>query len=248
MLSGNHMPDRVAPKKYRVKVGKFRCDPRNFPRLTKPTPQTDNIIPMQRNIDSTNVIWAGIHYLLYLRPSHATDDGVRLSLFETEYSAHGGGNAAFLFCTPSIQIDGFANGIYTDNPALGEWLFSYMYRGRDNPLAAAGDNLVITRFTRSGDLRRAVTIHMETNAGVMQADWQDLDPPFVHHGPGAIGSVYTYCIFVTAPTAQLRVAGETMPGTIYPREDWQRLVGRPLSSSLLGWEMWTDNASDNTDT
>ncbi|MBV7336535.1 hypothetical protein KFU94_51555 [Chloroflexi bacterium TSY] len=194
---------------------------------------------MQRNIESTDVIWAGIHYLLYLRPPNQAEDSVRLSLFETEYSPHGGGNAAFLYCDPALESGTIPNGIYTGNSELAQWLFDYMYKGRDNPLALTGDNIVLARFARNGDLRRAVTVHIETAAGAIEARWSDLDLPFVHHGPGGVNTVYTYCLFVTAPTARIYVGGGEVAGEIYPREDWRRLLGRPLSSCLIGWEMWT---------
>ncbi|MEM7134008.1 MAG: hypothetical protein AAF702_47385 [Chloroflexota bacterium] len=193
---------------------------------------------MQRNIESTNVIWAGIHYLLYLRQPNQ-EESVRLSLFETEYSPHGGGNAAFLYVAPNIETKNLSLGIYADNPALAQWLFETMYQGRDNLLAATGDNMVTARFTRSGDLRRDVTIHIDTSHGAIEARWANLEPPFVHHGPGAIGTVYTYCLFVTAPIAQIRVEDVEIPGQLYDREDWQPLLGRSLSSCLIGWEMWT---------
>lgn len=194
---------------------------------------------MQRNIESTNVIWAGIHYLLYLRQNSLADDSVRFSLFETEYSAQGAGNAAFLHIASGIESGNLSNGIYTDNPALAQWLFSYMYEGRDNSLAQTGDKIVAARFARSGDLRRNITVHVETSQASIEASWQNLDPPFVHHGRGGINTVYTHCLFVTAPAARIRVAGFEVPGEIYPREDWRPLLGRPLSSCLIGWEMWT---------
>ena len=113
-----------------------------------------------------------------------------------------------------------------------------MYRDSDNPLAECGDRIVTARFGRSGDMRRRLSYTMDTAECQIEAAWAGLEPPFVHHGIAGASSLYTYCLFVVANRASLVVDGETVPGTLYARQDWIPLVGRPLSSCLLADEIW----------
>ena len=134
-----------------------------------------------------------------------------------------------------------ANGVYTDNPDMAEWMYNRMYRDSDNPAGGVwGTGSVTARFGRSGDMRRRLSYTMDTAECQIEAAWA---------GPGAsvcsprhsraLPVVYTYCLFVVANRASLVVDGETVPGTlICPRQDWIPLVGRPLSSCLIGDEFW----------
>ena len=193
---------------------------------------------MTRHTGDQTPIWCGIHYLLYLRRPGAEQDSARFSLFQTEYSPAGSGNAAFLYIDPACLASAPPNAVYADNPGLAEWLYDRMYRGRDNPLADCGEPVIAARFGRSGDMRRQLSYSIDTAHGHVAAIWAGLEPPFVHHGAGATSSVYTYCFFVTATRASLSVDGEVVPGDIYARQDWIPLVGRPLSSCLIGDEFW----------
>ena len=192
---------------------------------------------MTRQSTGQTPIWCGIHYLLYLRQPGEERDSARFSLFQTEYSPAGGGHAAFLYVDPTGP-SAKANGVYTDNPDLAVWLYNRMYRGRDNPLADCGEPIITARFGRSGDMGRQLRYSIDTAQGQIAAEWADLEPPFVHHGLGASSNIYTYCLFVIANSASLVVDGQAAPGAIYPRQDWIPLVGRPLSSCLIGDEFW----------
>lgn len=193
---------------------------------------------MTRDTTGQTPIWCGIHYLLYLRRPGETEDCVRFSLFQTEYSPAGNGHAAFLYLDAASLTSAPRGAVYTDNPDLAIWLYDYMYRGRDNVLAACGEPVVTARFGRSGDMQRRLTYSIDTAHNQFAATWAGLETPFVHHGHGASSSVYTYCFFVVAQGASLVIDGETVSGSIYDRQDWVPLVGRPLSSCLIGDEFW----------
>ena len=193
---------------------------------------------MTRQTSEQTPIWCGIHYLLYLRQEGAEEDCARFSLFQTEYSPAGGGHAGFLYIDPGCLPSAPANGVYTDNPDLAEWLYNRMYRGSDNQLAECGERIMTARFGRSGDMRRQLSYTIDTAEGQVAATWAGLEPPFVHHGAAGATSVYTYCFFVVASRASIVVDGAAVPGAIYPRQDWIPLVGRPLSSCLIGDEFW----------
>ncbi len=208
---------------------------------------------MTRHTTAERPFWSGIHYLLYLRQPDDEQDCARFSLFQTEYSPVGGGHAAFFYVDPA-HPSAVANGVYTDNPELAVWLYDRMYRNRDNPLAcllpaqSAADargasskteaSIITARFGRRGDLHRSLSYHIDTANVQITGTWAGLEPPFVHHGAGGVSSVYTYCFFITATSASLTVGEETVPGAIYQRQDWAPLVGRPLSSCLIGDEFW----------
>lgn len=209
---------------------------------------------MTRQTSDQRPIWCGIHYLLYLRRPGEERDCARLSLFQTEYSPGGGGHAAFLYLDPASLRSAQAvagapgmrpqkppapvNAVYTDNPDMAGWLYNRMYRDGDNPLAECGEAVVTARFGRSGDMRRRLRYSIDTAQSHITATWGGLEPPFVHHGLGGRSTVYTYCFFVVAARASLVVNGEAAPGEIYLRQDWVPLVGRPLSSCLIGDEFW----------
>ena len=193
---------------------------------------------MTRNTSGQTPIWCGIHYLLYLRRPGEEEDCARFSLFQTEFSPAGGGHAAFLYLDAASLSAPLNNAVYTDNPEMADWLYNRMYRDSDNQLAECGETVTAARFGRSGDLTRRLTFSIDTAHRQIAATWAGLEPPFVHHGQGASSSVYTYCFFVVATRASLRVDDETVPGAIYDRQDWIPLVGRPLSSCLIGDEFW----------
>ena len=193
---------------------------------------------MTRETSDQTPIWCGIHYLLYLRLAGAEEDCARFSLFQTEYSPAGGGHAGYLYVDRGCFASAPANGVYTDNPDMAEWMYDRMYRDSDNPLAECGDRIVTARFGRSGDMRRRLRYTMDTAECQIEAAWAGLEPPFVHHGIAGASSLYTYCLFVVANRASLVVDGEAVPGTLYARQDWIPLVGRPLSSCLLADEIW----------
>ena len=193
---------------------------------------------MTRQTSDQTPVWCGIHYLLYLRRPGEEQDTTRFSLFQTEYSPAGAGHAAFLYTDPACMQSAPVNAVYTDNPELAAWLYNRMYRDRDNPLAECGEPIITARFGRSGDMGRQLNYTIDTAHGHISATWADLEPPFVHHGVAGSSSIYTYCFFVVATRASLTIDGEVVPGAIYPRQDWIPLVGRPLSSCLIGDEFW----------
>lgn len=195
---------------------------------------------MTRNTNPQTPIWCGIHYLLYLRRPGEQDDCARFSLFQTEYSPAGSGHAAFLYLDAASLTSPPQNAVYTDNPDLAQWLYDYMYRGRDNSLAECGEPVLTARFGRSGDMRRSLSYSIDTAHHHIAATWDGLEPPFVHHGHGANSTLYTYCFFVVAPHASLTVDGEELSGAVYDRQDWVPLVGRPLSSCLIADEFWAE--------
>jgi len=195
---------------------------------------------MTRNASPQTPIWCGIHYLLYLRRHGEQEDCARFSLFQTEFSPAGSGHAAFLYLDPASLASAPHNAVYTDNPELARWLYDFMYRGRDNPLAKCGEPVLTARFGRSGDMRRRLSYSIDTADHHIAATWNGLEPPFVHHGRGANSSIYTYCFFVVAPHASLTVDGEELSGAIYDRQDWVTHVGRPLSSCLIADEFWAE--------
>lgn len=193
---------------------------------------------MTRETSDQTPIWCGIHYLLYLRQAGAEEDCARFSLFQTEYSPAGGGNAGFLYIDPECMPSAPASGVYTDNPEMAEWMHNRMYRDSDNSLAACGTRIITARFGRSGDMGRSLSYSMDSVDGQVGATWTDLEPPFVHHGIAGTSGLYTYCLFVVANRASIVVDGEVVPGTLYARQDWIPLVGRPLSSCLIADEIW----------
>ena len=89
---------------------------------------------MTRETSEQTPIWCGIHYLLYLRLAGAEEDCARFSLFQTEYSPAGGGHAGFLYIDAESFPSAPANGVYTDNPDMAEWMYNRMYRDSDNPV------------------------------------------------------------------------------------------------------------------
>ena len=165
-------------------------------------------------------------------------DCARFSLFQTEYSPAGSGCAAFLYIDPACFAPAPVNAVYADNPELAEWLYSRCIAAATIRWPTAAHRSSAPVFGRSGDMRRQMSYSIDTAQGHVSATWAGLETPFVHHGQAGTSSVYTYCFFVIATRASLMIDGEVVPGDIYPRQDWIPLVGRPLSSCLIGDEFW----------
>jgi hypothetical protein len=188
---------------------------------------------MPGKITSNDIVWSGVHYLLFLKAENGENDSVRLSLFDTEYSPHGEGYVAF-FDNPHGPLPG---GFYTDNRELAPWLYQTLYRGKENPFSKVANNIVSSRFERHGDTRDTVTILIKAEAGSITAAWEQLEAPFMARGGGE-GPNYWYSLFFTAPAARVLVNESRIPGTVYMRDIWTPFVGRPLSSCLFAREMW----------
>ena len=197
---------------------------------------------MTRQTSDQTPIWCGIHYLLYLRQPGEEQDCARFSLFQTEYSPAGSGCAAFLYIDPACFAPAPVNAVYADNPELAAWLYSRMYRGRDNPLADCGEPVISARFGRSGDMRRQMSYSIDTAQGQVSATWAGLETPlFTMARAGLQASTPTASLLLPRAPA-LMIDGEVVPGDIYPRQDWIPLVGRPLSSCLIGDEFWATHS------
>ena len=188
---------------------------------------------MPGKITSQDIVWSGVHYLLFLKAEHGESDAVRLSLFDTEYSPHGEGHVA-LFDNPQGALPG---GIYTDNQALAQWLYQTLYQGKENPFSGIGSTIVPATFERDGDTRSSVSFQIQAGGGSITAIWEQLEPPFMARGGGE-GPNYWYSLFFTAPVANIVVNESTVSGTVYMRDIWQPFVGRSLSSCLFAREMW----------
>ena len=127
---------------------------------------------MTRNTTGQTPIWCGIHYLLYLRQPgehrglcslQPLPDRVQPCRQRTRGLPPSGRRQPYV---------GAARALFTPTTRIWRiWLYDYMYRGRDNVLAACGEPVVTARFGRSGDMQRRLTYSIDTAHNQFAATW-----------------------------------------------------------------------------
>ena len=174
------------------------------------------------------LIWAGEHWINFLRPAGADSDTAQLSLYHSSYSPAGEGTVAF------VIIPGTLEAVCTDNPALVEFIIETMIRGKnaslDRELA-----VVDATFRRGGDVCRTPSWRIELPGHLLEASWSQLDEPvMVYRSDRQIQQrrpVFTLLFF--AEEGEIRWDGIPFPGRPYRRDIWREAIGEAARSSCV---------------
>ncbi len=174
------------------------------------------------------LIWAGEHWINYLRPAGADIDSAQLSLYHSSYSPAGEGNVAF------VIIPGTLEAVCTDNRDLVEFIFETMIRGKN---ASLDRELAIfdATFRRGGDVCRTPSWSIELPGHLLEASWSQLDEPvMVYRSDRKIQRrrpAFTLLFF--AEDGEIRWDGVSFPGSPYRRDIWREAIGGDARSSCV---------------
>ncbi|MCW5852366.1 MAG: hypothetical protein KIT87_19990 [Anaerolineae bacterium] len=191
---------------------------------------------MRAPLNPGTVTWAGDHLLLALRPPQASEDTTFISLYRTLYSPVGVGYS--LLVLSDVAADGWGaddvRAIYTDNPALTEWVRVYLTRRPNHPFRDPTLPVHAARFESDGAVGQTLQYRVHTPETDLEFTWADFETPFYLEAPqGVIGADYDiFSLICPARTGQVRIGGRAAAGVPYPNEVWRKSSGQPRSSAL----------------
>ena len=174
------------------------------------------------------LIWAGEHWINYLRPAGADIDSAQLSLYHSSYSPAGEGNVAF------VIIPGVLEAVCTDNRDLVEFILETMIRGKN---ASLDRELAVfdAAFRRGGDICQAPSWRIELPEHLLEASWSELgEPVMVYRSDRTIQRrrpAFTLLFF--AQEGEIRWDGTSLPGSPYSRDIWREALGGDARSSCV---------------
>ena len=180
------------------------------------------------SIHTQALVWAGEHWLAYLRRPEQVSDIGRVSLYHTRYSPAGEGNVALV----DIPGEEGLAAVCTDNRELAEFILETMIRGREGNPFQGELPIIDARITRGGDVRHSPSWTIDMQAGQVVATWSSVLPPLVLIGPGLAhkGIAVTFSLLFFTEGGAITLNGRTVGGEPYVRESWQRAIGRVGSS------------------
>ena len=174
------------------------------------------------------LIWAGEHWINYLRPAGGDTDSAQLSLYHSSYSPAGEGNVAF------VIIPGTLEAVCTDNRDLLEFILETMIRGKN---ASFDRELPVldAAFRRGGDVRHAPAWSIELPGHLLEASWSQFDEPImVYRSDRKIQQrrpIFTLLFF--AQEGAIVWDDISLPGRPYRRDIWREAIGGEARSSCV---------------
>lgn len=170
--------------------------------------------------------WIGEHWISAIRPEGATTPSAWVSLFHTDYSPAGEGNAAHIM----IGDDPRVSFVATDNHTLGEFLDREFFSRSSHRDPAA--RIVGARFRREGAIRRDPAWVIETDQHRVVARWVVTEPPVIADGTFRSGTEHFTVLFFT-DEASVELDGHRIAGKPYPRDIWKPTLGGERSSCVF---------------
>ncbi len=174
------------------------------------------------------LIWAGEHWISFLRPEGTEADSAQLSLYHSSYSPAGEGNLAY------VIIPGELEAVCTDNHDLVEFIFETMIRGK-NALFDRELPVLDATFRRGGDVSVSPSWRIELPDHVLEATWKRLDEPVMVYRPDPViqrrRPAFTLLFF--SQVGEICWDGVEIPGRPYPRDIWREAIGGGARSSCV---------------
>lgn len=174
------------------------------------------------------LIWAGEHWINYLRPEGAKTDSAQLSLYHSSYSPAGEGHVAY------VIISGQLEAVCTDNHDLEEFIFETMIHGK-NALFDRELPVLAASFRRGGDVSASPSWRIELAEHVLEASWECLDEPVMVYRSDPVMQrkrpAFTLLFF--SQDAEILWDGVELPGRPYPRDIWREAIGGEARSSCV---------------
>ena len=174
------------------------------------------------------LLWAGEHWINYLRPAGADIDSAQLSLYHSSYSPAGEGNVAFVIIPDVLEA------VCTDNRDLMEFVLTTMIRGKN---ASLDRELAVfdAAFRRGGDVWQTPSWRIELPEHLLEISWSKLGKPvMVYRSDRTIQQrrpAFTLLFF--AQKGEIRWDGSSLPGSPYSRDIWREVIGGDVRSSCV---------------
>ena len=172
------------------------------------------------------LIWAGEHWVSYIRREGEASDSGRVSLYHTSYSQSGGGNIAFV----DIPGDDGYRALCADNAEVARF---HLDRLKDSP-EAQGFSIAEAEFVQGGDIRTSPSWTIRADGHEIVTTWSEIEPVVIANGPWAAGEVsYVFTLLHFANGASITLDGRTIGGGPYVVDVWREKIGGDRSSSVI---------------
>jgi hypothetical protein len=197
---------------------------------------SDAVEPAGARVHPGEVILVMDHSVITLREGGRPDGGetAHLSLYDIKYSVETGGGHVLLLRVPSAGVDG----VYAETIELGERTQARL-RG-----IGMTDDLLDRPPIPLLDIRRDPFVgngfgyRFSAEGLVVEARWDDCEPPFYAEGPSPSFSPREdiWSVFVAARRASIVVNGVAAGGAPWEDDAWMPRLPRAVSSahSALG--------------
>jgi hypothetical protein len=198
------------------------------------------------SINPGRVDWSGENPGIYLKNNEGDEAYSVLSLFfRVVMSPHGRGNAAIVLAAPDVA-KGWpdeTNFIITDNQQMMRWIVDGWVTKMPTFIGKAGLqnmswlNLDSVHKT-PGDLKTEYRETLRGSGVTLEMIWQDMGPPIpveVTVENSATKEHEMYSVFLEAKSADIKVNGNSLPGSVQNRQ----FFGRTMSTAFLAFsETW----------
>lgn len=177
-------------------------------------------------VQQGRLIWAGEHWVDYIRRDGEPSDSGRVSLYRTSYSQAGGGNIAFV----DIPGDGGYRALCADNAEVARF---HLDRLKDSP-DAQGFPVVEAELVQSGDIRTNPSWTIRAAGHEIVATWSEIEPVVIANGPWAAGEIsHVFTLLHFAKGASITLDGRAIDGGPYVVDVWREKIGGDRSSSVI---------------
>jgi hypothetical protein len=198
------------------------------------------------SINSGRVEWCGENPGIYLKNNESDEAYSVLSLFfRVVMSPFGRGNAAIVLAAPDVA-KGWpdeTNFIITDNQQMMRWIVDGWvtkmptFIGKSGLQNMSWLNLDSVHKT-PGDLKTEYRETLRGSGVTLEMIWQDMGPPIpveVTVENSATKQHEMYSVFLEAKSAEIKVNGTSLPGSVQNR----KFFGRTMSTAFLAFsETW----------
>jgi len=205
------------------------------------------------SINPGRVDWSGENPGIYLKHNESDDDYCVLSLFfRVVMSPYGRGNAAIVLGAPDTA-KGWpdeTNFIITDNQSMMRWIVDGWVSKMPTFIGKAGLqhmswlNLELVHKT-PGDLKTEYRETLRGSGVSLEMIWQDMGTPIpveVTVENSATKEHEMYSVFLEAKSANIKVNGTSLPGSVQSRQ----FFGRTMSTAFLAFsETWVTPEGGN---
>ena len=196
-------------------------------------------------VNPGRVEWSGENPGIYFKDGSGDAYSMVALFFRVVLSPHGRGSAGLVLGSPDSAAGWpeAVNFIMTDNQRLMRWIVDGWvrkmptFRGRSGLDAMTWLDLdSVARVP--GNLKDRYCETLRGNGVTLEMIWKDLGAPLpveVTADKSATGEHEMYSVFLEAGSAEVRVNGAALPGSLAPRT----LFGRTMSSAFLAFsETW----------
>ncbi len=198
------------------------------------------------SINPGRVDWSGENPGIYLKSNESDEAYSVLSLFfRVVMSPFGRGNAAIVLAAPDVA-KGWpdeTNFVITDNQQMMRWIVDGWVSKMPTFIGKAGLqnmswlNLDSVHKT-PGDLKTEYRETLRGSGVTLEMIWQDMGPPIpveVTVENSATKEHEMYSVFLEAKSADIKVNGTSLPGSVQNRQ----FFGRTMSTAFLAFsETW----------